>query len=358
MLGLVLSSCTHVERASSEGLEAAPYDERRFGEVPDFALVERSGRTVRRADLLGSPWIASLFFASCAGPCPRVQADIRRHLHDAVEDTGVRLVSITVDPVRDTPERLREYADSFTADADRWLFLTGDEASIHALAVDGLHLPAPAPATDGADEAARLNQRLELTHSTRLVAIDADGRIAGYYGGGGEAADDVFPGADEAERSFGALLARARALDGKPPSASPLPLVDACLNALATLFLLTGWIAIRRGRKVLHAGLMRAAFLTSAVFLVCYLYYHATAIETRYPGSGPDRTAYLALLVSHVLLAIVVLPMVLRTLWLAHRADWVRHRRLARWTLPIWLYVSVTGVIVYVALYHGRSLGL
>src|SRR5688572_30664942 len=74
LVGLVLVSCTRVEQVSYEGLDAKPYDERRFGEIPDFALVERSGRTITRADLLGSPWIANLFFASCAGPCPRVQA--------------------------------------------------------------------------------------------------------------------------------------------------------------------------------------------------------------------------------------------------------------------------------------------
>ena len=108
-------------------------------------------------------------------------------------------------------------------------------------------------------------------------------------------------------------------------------------------------------RREQHARLMRAAFLVSAAFLACYLYYHfavARGQPTRFHRTGLARTAYLALLLSHTLLAVVNLPMVLRTLWLAHRQDWERHRRLARWTFPIWLYVSVTGVLVYVVLYH------
>jgi protein SCO1/2/putative membrane protein len=355
---LTLGACTQVTAVQGEGLAAAPYDQRRFGEVPDFRLVDASGRTVTRKDLLGAPWVANLFFTSCAGPCPRLEGDIRRFLYDPLAKTRVRLVSISVDPVHDTPEVLGEYATSFTAEPDRWLFLTGDEAQVDALARDGFKLPLERGAPPAASETDRLGERLELTHSTRLVVIDSEGRIAGYYEGGGEPAGDELAGPEEIERSMRAVLARARVLDLRSPSDTPLPLVDACLNALATVLLLSGWFAIRSGKRVLHARLMRAAFVTSTVFLACYLYYHATAIETRFPGTGLPRTLYFALLLSHVLLAVLSLPLVLRTLWLAHREDWVRHRRLARVTFPIWLYVSVTGVVVYVVLYHGRSLGL
>jgi uncharacterized membrane protein YozB (DUF420 family) len=100
---------------------------------------------------------------------------------------------------------------------------------------------------------------------------------------------------------------------------------------------------------------MRAAFLVSAAFLASYLWYHFVVIAetgpTRFRHEGWPKTAYLALLASHVVLAVVNLPMVLRTLWLAHRERWPAHRRLARWTFPLWMYVSVTGVLVYLCLY-------
>lgn len=134
-----------------------------------------------------------------------------------------------------------------------------------------------------------------------------------------------------------------------------LPAVNAALNALATVLLLGGWFAIRSGRRERHEHLMKAAFVASAAFLACYLYYHfavARGNPTRFNGQGSARLGYLALLGSHTLLAMLNLPMVLRTLWLARAQRWEAHRRLARWTFPIWLYVSVTGVLVYLVLYH------
>jgi uncharacterized membrane protein YozB (DUF420 family) len=102
--------------------------------------------------------------------------------------------------------------------------------------------------------------------------------------------------------------------------------------------------------------MMRSAFVVSAAFLSCYLYYHFAVLPisggpTRFNGEGAAKAAYLLMLLTHVVLAVVNLPMVLRVFWLAHKEDWDRHRRLARWTLPIWLYVSLTGVLVYLVLY-------
>ena len=134
-----------------------------------------------------------------------------------------------------------------------------------------------------------------------------------------------------------------------------LPAVNASLNGVAALLLVAGLVAIKAGRRERHRRLMVAAFAVSAAFLVCYLYYHfaiAAGKPTRFNGSGWARRGYLALLLSHTVLAAVNLPMVLRTLWLAHRERFDAHRRLARWAFPIWLYVSVTGVAVYVVLYH------
>jgi uncharacterized membrane protein YozB (DUF420 family) len=134
-----------------------------------------------------------------------------------------------------------------------------------------------------------------------------------------------------------------------------MPAVNACLNGCAALFLILGLVAIKAGRRERHERWMKAAAVTSALFLVCYLYYHlaiARGQPTRFHGLGWQRPAYFALLISHTVLAIVNVPLVLRTLWLAHVERWDAHRRVAKITFPIWLYVSVTGVLVYVVLYH------
>jgi putative membrane protein len=131
-----------------------------------------------------------------------------------------------------------------------------------------------------------------------------------------------------------------------------LPALNACLNATSALFLLLAYRAIRRLEIDRHRRLMIAAAITSAVFLVSYLTYHARVGSVRFTGQGTVRTVYFTILISHTILAVAVLPLVLRTLYLGLRRRDDKHRRLARWTFPIWLYVSVTGVIVYVMLYR------
>ena len=131
-----------------------------------------------------------------------------------------------------------------------------------------------------------------------------------------------------------------------------LPTVNASLNGLSGILLFSGWRAIRTGRRELHKKLMVAACVTSCVFLVCYLVRISITGAHRYPGDGADRMFYLGLLASHTTLAVTTLPLAGRTLFLSLSDRLVEHRRLARWTFPIWLYVSVTGVVVYVMLYH------
>jgi uncharacterized membrane protein YozB (DUF420 family) len=130
-----------------------------------------------------------------------------------------------------------------------------------------------------------------------------------------------------------------------------LPAVNASLNALCTVLLLCGFFFIRRGKIRFHRACMVAAFLCSTVFLVLYLYFHFHAGVIRFGGQGWIRPIYLALLVSHTTLAVVIVPLVLITLTRALRERFAAHRAIARWTLPLWLYVSVTGVIVYWLLY-------
>ena len=129
------------------------------------------------------------------------------------------------------------------------------------------------------------------------------------------------------------------------------PAFNAGLNATSGLFLIAGLVAIRNKNTGRHRNCMIAAFTCSSVFLMSYVVRYILAGTHRYPGDGWDKVLYLSILFSHMVLATVLVPMVLRTLHLAWTEQLSKHRRLARWTLPIWLYVSVTGVIVYVMLY-------
>lgn len=131
-----------------------------------------------------------------------------------------------------------------------------------------------------------------------------------------------------------------------------LPALNAALNSTSAALLMCGYLCIRRRRIGAHRACMVAALVTSCLFLVSYLGYHFQVGTTRFTAEGWIRPVYFAILSSHTLLAAVIVPLVLLTLRRARRRDFVRHARLARWTLPLWLYVSVTGVIIYVLLYH------
>lgn len=137
---------------------------------------------------------------------------------------------------------------------------------------------------------------------------------------------------------------------GEAGALSFMPAVDAALNTLSAALLLLGFAAIRGKRPQLHRGLMLSALASSACFLVGYIAYHYVHGDTRYPEGAPLRGLYLAILASHVLLSIVALPMVLATAWLGITSGHPRHRKIARFTLPLWLYVSITGVVVFVML--------
>jgi uncharacterized membrane protein YozB (DUF420 family) len=131
-----------------------------------------------------------------------------------------------------------------------------------------------------------------------------------------------------------------------------LPALNATLNATAGILLMCGYVMIRRRRIEAHRRFMLAAFATSALFLVSYVIYHANIGSRPFTGQGPIRTVYYAILITHVILAAAILPLAIVTLTHALRERFERHVPIARWTLPIWLYVSVTGVIVYVMLYQ------
>ena len=132
-----------------------------------------------------------------------------------------------------------------------------------------------------------------------------------------------------------------------------LPIINACLNALATVFLMLGYLFIRQGNKTAHKKCMISAFLTSAVFLTCYLIYHFnTEVVTRFVNPSWFRPIYLVILITHVILAVVIFPLIFMTFSRALKARYELHKKIAKWTWPLWMYVSITGVLIYLLLYQ------
>ena len=133
---------------------------------------------------------------------------------------------------------------------------------------------------------------------------------------------------------------------------SDLPAVNATLNATSAFFLAAGYVLIRRGHINLHKRSMLAALTSSALFLTCYVIYHLNIGSRPFQGQGVARVVYFSILISHVVLAVTILPLALMTASRGLKAQYARHVRIARWTLPLWLYVSVTGVAIYLMLYQ------
>jgi cytochrome oxidase Cu insertion factor (SCO1/SenC/PrrC family) len=153
-----------------------------ISQVGAFELVERSGATVSRESLLGHPWVASFLFTRCTGPCPKVAGTLRA-LQSRLGKSSARIVTFSVDPEWDTPQVLRQYAAELGADPKRWLFLTGDEKAIHELSRKGF-LSAAERAPPGV---APIGE--QVSHSTRLVAVDKKGQVRGYFAG--ESSEDL-----------------------------------------------------------------------------------------------------------------------------------------------------------------------
>jgi protein SCO1/2/putative membrane protein len=353
--------------------------------VEDFSLTECHGQTVTKADLLGKPWVACFIFTRCAGAnfCPRVSEQMKL-LQDQLKGVDVRLVTITVDPDRDTPEDLLRYSQQFNADPDKWWFLTGDKEVIYHLITNSFRMIV--------EEDPKQIPGFEVKHSLEIMYVDDKGVVRGRY----NAQDDVAMAklrrvlkgkADPADLALikegeenerrqeelqkmaeaeAAAKAKAEELAEQlaeaqakvPEWVKQLPAVNAALNGLATVLLLAGFAFIKTGKPVAHKWTMLAAFAASTVFLTCYLVchfalYHYTGNGSRpFVGAGPIRPVYYTILLTHVVLAIGVGGLAPTVLYRALRNQIDRHKRLARITYPIWLYVSVTGVIIYFILYH------
>src|SRR3954469_685685 len=148
--------------------------------APDFKLTNRDGRTVTLKDLKGAPWVADFIFTRCPASCPMMTARLARFDRDLPRDLPVRLVSFSVDPKNDTPTVLQAYAQSFKA-PDRWLFLTGDGEQIYRLSKEGFKLAIDNAPPPGATAATATPTAEPILHSTRIVLVDRQGRVRGYY---------------------------------------------------------------------------------------------------------------------------------------------------------------------------------
>ena len=304
--------------------------------VGAFRLTERSGRVVTDVDLADGVWIASFIFSRCPSSCPKLTEVIRGLQDGPLKSVPVRFVSISVDPEHDTPAVLSAYAKTRGADPARWLFLTGPKSEIYDLITGSFHLPVaenPQP-----DPASGLEA---FAHSDRLALVDRGNRVVGSY-----SSTDL-----DALKS---LAARAKQLAGLAiPGVSRLPLLNASLNGSCAILLALGLVMIRTGHWKGHAVCMSLAVTVSAAFLTSYLIYHYYVGSVGFRGFGPIRFAYFTVLISHTVLATFgVVPLVGITLYRSVRRQFDRHARIARVTFPIWMYVSVTGVVIYWMLYR------
>ena len=307
--------------------------------VGDFHLQERSGKHVRARDMLGKVWVAHFFFTGCTGTCTKTTPNMKRFQEEYRGKADVRLVSIALNS--DTLDTLKSYADAQNADHDQWLFLTGpDDKALDAVRLDFFNMAMrnekPTPGN-------------EITHSGSLVLVDPHGIMLGYVDGTADHAFDVMKIEIDRQRVRRRMEARI------PITGADLPRFNAILNASCTVLLLLGWIAIRLRYETIHKLVMLLALAVSMIFLASYLFYHFVVTEmepTRFAGEGPLRWLYYAILLSHTILAVAVAPLALFITVQGLRDARAIHVKLARWTLPIWLYVSVTGVAVYWMLYR------
>ncbi len=316
--------------------------------VGDFAFTERSGKTVRRDDLKGKVWIASFIMTYCQdGKCPAVTQTMQKLQAGLGQRDDVVLVTFSVDPERDSLDQLRDYADSFGADRDRWLFLRGDPEEIDAL-LKTMLLPTRGSGDPG-----------KPIHVQKLLLVDRDGNLVGYYEG---MDSPSFPEGyfDKNQRGLRRHIERLTQKTVPAWMPSDFPLFNAGLNALAGVLLVLGFIAVKAGLIRLHKASMLTAILVSGIFLTSYLFYHLYV-----KGGQPTRfswncygapewaaTVYHVVLLSHTILAIPTAPLALVLAYQGLRDRIQQHRRLAKWVFPVWLYVSVTGVVVYWMLYR------
>lgn len=338
--------------------------------VDDFQLLDQNGDPVTRESLLDKPWVVNFIFARCTYQCPMTSRKIME-LNQELANVDLRFVTITVDPEHDDVATMRKFAEIWQAEPQRWIFATGEPGQVWKLIREGFKVSAWENV--GTDRI----PGMEFAHDNNLIHVDAQGRIQGRYNGMIDAElvtlRRVLKGEIETPLKHRPAVIEARAaaqapelpggkvedpLERLPAWARRLPATNAMLNALATILLLTGFMAIKAGRVKLHKMLMLYAFGVSVIFLGTYLAYHfalqqhAGVPGKPFTGTGLIRPIYFSILISHIVLAAAVPVLAVVTIVKGLRNRIESHRRWARSTFPIWLYVSVTGVIIYWMLYH------
>ena len=351
--------------------------------IGEWSLTAEDGKPFGNADVAGKVWVSDFIFSRCAGACPAMAQGMEDVIAAFPGDDRVRFVSFSVDPEFDKPEVLTEYKARWTDSGGRWRFATGKW--VYKLAYEGFKIEQARPNPDP-------TAGNEFIHRQRFSLVDGKGRMRGTYvydfenrpslpGTVAAIVRDTKALLDTPEKvsdhvhdrryylvdpqgrlrgvypvsESKALLRDVRRLALTPPevvSVRSMPALNAALNGTSFVFLSTGLALILRRRLVLHKVAMTAALVTSLLFLACYVYYHLQVGSVKYTGEGWMRPAYFGVLLSHTILAAVVAPMAIITVFLAWRNRLGGHVAIARYTLPIWMYVSLTGILVYLMLYR------
>jgi cytochrome oxidase Cu insertion factor (SCO1/SenC/PrrC family) len=306
-----------------------------LGQMADFHLVERSGRAVSRHDLLGRVWVVDFIYTMCPGPCPLLSEHMAGLQKALPSDGRLGFLSISVDPQTDTPAVLTRYAANYHADPQRWWFLTGSTDEVETLLRSSFHV-----AVDSTSKS--------IIHSQYFALVDDRGAIRGYY-------DVLDPMAEQKLRQDVVL---ALPMVRPAPPWAWVPAIDAGLCAAASVLVLVGWYAIKRRHVAVHRICMLSALGTLIVFLVSDLVYYAHVGALPFVEPATVRRTYLSIVVCHAALAVGACALVLATMTRALQGRFAEHVPLARWTVPVWLYVSCAGVVVYLMLYQLSGDGL
>ncbi len=296
-------------------------------ELPDLTVRDSSGRGFEVATLGNTVWIASFISRRCLDACPGA-LDRLAALHDEMPE-GMTLVTFVLDSEGQWPPR-----PAAARERQRWVVAQGNdvdadpESALRAFAADHLRI-----------DPARLAALRTRSPAAIAVTVDRLGRPRRVR--------EVVEAEAATGRSLRAVVGDAFflvALDRRPA-------LHALLNAATAALLLTGLVFIRRKLVRAHLTCMIAAVAVTVVFLVSYLVYHFNVGSIPFRGTGWSRPLYFGVLLSHAVLAAVIVPLAARMLWFAYRKEFERHKALGRFALPVWLYVSCTGVLVYCMLY-------
>ena len=307
-------------------------------QVTPFALTNQLGHGAGLEALQGRVWVANIIFTRCTGPCREMTRRMEKLQSEFATEPGVRFVTLTADPEFDTSAVLARFAEKFHANPARWMFLTGPKREIVRVATQDLLLTA----VDKSPSERTAPEDLFI-HSTISVVVDGRGRLRASV-------EALEPDGPARLRE----LVRQVLIESAVIKVSDLPAINASLNGVSFVLLVLGYVFIRRGQREAHQSCMLSAFACSCVFLLSYVIHKVLVhgVHTPIGATGWIRTAYHVMLASHILLAIVVVPMALVTIRRGMNGRLEQHRKIARITWPVWVYVSATGVLIYFMLYQ------